>query len=90
MSVFSRSPTTSGARKSPRANASLIKVGDGLPATWGSASVAAFSAATMEPLPGSRPRSVGRVASTLAATHSAPARMANAASARLIQPVSVE
>ncbi|CKR58234.1 Uncharacterised protein [Mycobacterium tuberculosis] len=90
MSVSSRSPTTSAARKSPRATASVIKAGAGLPATRGSMPVAVRSAATMDPLPGSRPRSVGKVGSTLAATHRAPARMASAASARSDHPVVIE
>ena len=76
--------------KLPRANASVNSVGAGLPATCGSASVAVRSAATIEPFPGSSPRSDGSVLSTLAATHSAPARMASAASARSDQPVSGE
>src|SRR5947209_3897179 len=90
MSVSNRSPTTRGARKSPRATASCSSRGAGLPATRGSAPVAARSAATNDPFPGSRPRSVGRVGSTLAATHSAPARMASAASARSGQPMVVD
>ena len=52
--------------------------------------MAARSAATIDPLPGSRPRSDGSVRSTFAATHSAPARIASAASARSAQPVSGE
>ena len=78
---------TSGLRKSPRATASFSSVGAGLPATWGSAPVAARSAATSDPLPGNSPLSVGKVGSTLAATHNAPSRMANAASARSGQPM---
>ena len=46
--------------------------------------------ATIEPLPGSRPRSEGNVRSTLVATHRAPARMASAASDSCVQPVSGE
>ncbi|SKU08470.1 Uncharacterised protein [Mycobacteroides abscessus subsp. abscessus] len=68
MSVSRRSPTTSGRAKLPRANASSMSARPGLPATTGSASVAVRNAATIDPFPGSRPRSVGRVASTLAAT----------------------
>ena len=52
MSVSSRSPTTSGVRNVPRANASVSSVGCGLPATWGSLSVAARSAATIDAVPG--------------------------------------
>ncbi len=43
-----------------------------------------------QPLPGSRPRSVGSVASTLHATHSAPARIARHASARSASPLAVD
>ena len=48
------------------------------------------TAATSAPLPGSSPRSVGSVTSTLHATHNAPARIATAASARSRQPMSGE
>ncbi len=68
MSVSSRSPTTSGVAKVPRLNASFISVGWGLPATSGFCWVATCNAATIEPLPGSNPRSEGSVRSTLAAT----------------------
>ena len=56
----------------------------------GCSPVAATSAATIAPLPGNRPRSVGRVLSTLQATQSAPARSAMHASASSRQPVSGE
>ncbi len=46
-----------GAVNVPRLNASFIRVGWGLPATSGSCPVAARGAATIEPLPGSSPRS---------------------------------
>ena len=47
-------------------------------------------AATIEPLPGSSPRSVGNVLSVLHATQSAPVRKAMQASASSRQPVSGE
>ena len=88
MSVSRRSPTTSAFFASP---AAVRRSGAaGLPATSGSAPVAVRRAATIEPLPGNWPRSVGRVVSTLQATHNAPARIATQASARSVQPVSVQ
>ena len=52
--------------------------------------MAARTAATRDPLPGTKPRSVGRVTSRLAVTHSAPARIASAASASSGQPILIE
>ncbi len=81
MSVSSRSPTISGERAPARRTDSSCSARSGLPATRGTAPVAVRSIATSEPLPGSRPRSVGTEASVLLATHSAPAWIASAASA---------
>ena len=81
MSVSSRSPTTSGAVAPTRRAAVCISAGAGLPATWGSSRVAVRRTATSAPLPGTGPRSLGRVGSTLHATQTAPARSATQASA---------
>ena len=81
MSVSRRSPTTSGADAPTRRAAVCISAGAGLPATCGSSRVAVRRTATSDPLPGSGPRSLGSVGSTLHATHTAPARNAMHASA---------
>ena len=88
MSVSSRSPIINGRRAPTRCTDAFTSAGAGLPATCGSRPDAMRTAVTIEPLPGSGPRSVGRVGSRLQATQTAPARSATVASARFRQPVS--
>jgi hypothetical protein len=88
MSVSSR-PTASG-RCDFDSDAAVSKsAGAGLPTTTsGSRFSAVRSTDTREPLPGSGPRGLGRVRSVFVAIHSAPARTASDASARIFQPTS--
>ena len=84
MSVSRRSPTTSGSSKC--AACQRISHQARAPACRPPAARRRWRLAVRRPstpFPGSSPRSVGSVRSTLAATHSAPARIASAASARI-------
>ncbi len=85
MSVSSRSPTKIGCVAPSRCTVSSSSGRYGLPATSGSAFTAIRTAATAAPLPGTMPRSVGRVGSVLVATQWAPRWMAIAASLRSSQ-----
>ena len=85
MSVSSRSPTKIGCVAPSRCTVSSSSGRYGLPATSGSAFTAIRTAATAAPLPGTMPRSVGRVGSVLVATQCAPRWMAMAASLRWSQ-----
>src|SRR5438067_2141424 len=73
-SVSRRSPImTVCSFGTPRSSiARLIIVADGFPTTTGATSVLVCSAARIEPQPGTRPSSVGRVRSGFVATNLAP------------------
>ncbi len=76
MSVSSRSPTIRGRWASVRIIDSRCSGGSGFPATTGVTPVADTITFSIDPFPGSSPRSVGIVLSWLAATNHAPPRTA--------------